>query len=329
MRVLITGIKGFLGSNLARWLANAGHDVGGLDLPEPETRAWEALFEEKDRGRRLTFPLYDADVSRHAEVQRAFDAFKPDVVVHLAAVSTMQVAQQEPMRVWRTNVMGTAIVLELCRARNLPLVCASSDKSYGSGHPFPFVEDQTPLRPRYPYDVSKACQDLMALAYYNAYGLPTVVTRACNYYGPADLHWNRLVPRTFRAAHRDEPPVLYEGMEDVRREWIHVEDAAHAYEVLAARLIERPEDVAGEAFNIGSGEAVSNREMVTFLLQAADRKDLRPVVQPAGFQELGDESLDSGKIRALGWEPTTPLGRGLWETWMWYASYFGREGEAR
>lgn len=333
MRVLITGAKGFLGSNLARWLASRGHAVGGLDLNPPETAAWEACAHGRagfpvpeGEAVSLTFDLYDADVSRHAEVARAFDGFKPDVVVHLAAVSTMQVASEEPMRAWRTNVMGTAVVLELCRARSLPVIVASSDKAYGWGRPYPFDEGQTPLRPQYPYDVSKACQDLMALSYHHEYGLPVVVTRAANYYGPADLHWHRLVPRTIRNAYRGQNPVLYEGRGETRREWLHVSDAAAAYEVLAWRLLFRPGDVAGEAFNIGTGDSVTNREMITYLLDAADRTDLLPTIEPVPFKELDDEALDSQKIRELGWRPAVKLGDGLASTWEWYRNYFAKVG---
>ncbi len=340
MRVLITGGMGFLGTNLAAHLLGKDYEVAVFDLEVPETAAWQAL-QGWEEGRLARTAIYRGDVSHHAEVLKAVEGYRPDVVVHLAAVSTVGAAAEEPLKVWRVNVMGTAVVLELCRKKQVPVIVASSDKAYGAGVP-PFREGDA-LRPLYTYDVSKACQDLITRSYAHTHGMRAIVTRCCNIYGPADLHWDRLVPGVFRAVAKGEKVRVHTGQGIVRREWIYVEDVCRAYEA----LIKNPAWGDLEV-NIGSGQVQSRDGMVERILAATGAAGTEVIEEgdpaAADRRELGDEWLHSARIDRLmaGISPdttldapipdawVTPLEDGLRETWAWYRAAFGisREGVA-
>lgn len=318
MRVYITGVRGFLGATLAKALADEGTEVYGCDLMEPETQAWEALANGDPLPPRVIdkgWVEYPGFV--HANLER----MRPDVVVHLAARSTVEVGFENPEAAFETNVLGTVRVLEACRKLNLPVIVASSDKAYGARRP-PFYEDD-PFKPRYPYDVSKANADMAALSYAKTYHVPVTVTRACNFYGPGDLHWNRLVPRSFRELANDRRPVMYGTMERIRREWMHVSDCVEAYRVILQRLLNNPESVVGLAVNLGTGDVRTLREMMQRILAAAG-STVEPIINNAAFPELGDEWLDHRRLERLGWQPRVRLDDGLRETWGWYQNFCGR-----
>jgi CDP-glucose 4,6-dehydratase len=241
-----------------------------------------------------------------------------DTVFHLAAQAIVGVANRAPLSTWESNVRGTYTLLEACREVGVPhVVVASSDKAYGAHDELPYRED-FPLRPTYPYDVSKACTDLIARSYAATHDMPVAVTRLANVYGGGDLNFSRLVPDTARALVRGERPVIRSDGSP-RRDYIYVEDAVEAY-LAVAESLDRPE-LRGRAWNAGAGEPVEVRELVRRLIAASGR-DVEPDVRgdgtPAG--EIAHQYLDSSAIRAeLGWSPRWDLARGLRETYAWYA----------
>lgn len=312
MKVYITGVRGYVGVHLASSLEGEGIDVLGCDLMEPETKAWEAFGKPRPR-------VIDRGWIEHAGfMQHVLEIFKPDVVVHLAARSTVENGFDNPEMAFETNVLGTVRILEACRKLGTPVVVASTDKAYGGRRP-PFYEDDS-LKPRYPYDVSKAGGDMAALCYAKTYKMPVTVTRSCNIYGPGDLHWNRLVPRSFRELAQGERPVMYGGMERVRREWLYIDDCVAAYKLLIHKILEDPESVSGLAVNFGTGEIRTLREMVQRIL-AVTGSAVEPIVGVSKFEELGDEWLDHYRLERLGWEPKVPLDQGLKTSWDWYREY--------
>jgi len=227
-----------------------------------------------------------------------------------------------PTHAFETNIMGTVRVLELCREQSVPCIIASSDKAYGEGK-IPFVETD-PLRPRYPYDTSKACEDLVALGYFRTYGMPIVVTRGVNTYGPADLNFTRLVPHTCRAAMHGDRPRNHRAMWTVRREWIFIDDVIAAYLMLAKKLLDMGRDFAKQiegVVNIGTGQQSSPSAIVPHILRLAGRTDLQPILEDVPFHELLDEAVDSTRIRRLGWKPAWDLDSGLARTVEWYRTY--------
>jgi CDP-glucose 4,6-dehydratase len=241
-----------------------------------------------------------------------------DEVYHLAAQTIVGTANRSPMATWDANVRGTYTLLEACRSLGTVrrVVVASSDKAYGDHDVLPYREDFA-LQPRYPYDVSKACTDMIARSYACTYDLPVAVTRLANLYGPGDLNWSRIVPDSARALARGERPVIRsDGTPE--RDYLYVEDAVDAYLAVGASL-DRPE-LRGRAWNAGFGKPIPVIDLVRTLISVSGR-DVEPDVQGEGTPhgEIDRQYLDSTAIREqLGWEPRWDLEKGLTATWEWY-----------
>jgi CDP-glucose 4,6-dehydratase len=265
-----------------------------------------------------------ADLIDYGAILRILNEYEVRAVFHLAAQTIVGKANRSPLSTWESNIRGTYILLEACRSAAAVsagverIVVASSDKAYGDQEELPYKES-TPLLARYPYDVSKACTDMIARSYATTYGLPVAVTRLANIYGGGDTNFSRLVPDTIRALARDERPVIRsDGSPE--RDWIYVQDAVDAYLAMADSL-DQPE-LHGRAWNVGSGQAVSVLDLVRTLIRVSG-KPLEPDVQGAGTPsgEIDSQVLDATAIREeLGWEQRFDLEQGLRETWAWYES---------
>jgi CDP-glucose 4,6-dehydratase len=279
---------------------------------EPDSR-----FVEEGLERRCVVVL--ADLTDYESLLRILDEHEVRTVFHLAAQAIVSTANRGPLATWESNVRGTYTLLEACRTtgdRVDRIIVASSDKAYGKHDELPYRED-FPLRASNPYDVSKACADMIARSYAVTYELPVAVTRLANVYGPGDLNWSRLIPDTARALVRGERPVIRsDGTPE--RDYVYVEDAVDAYLAVAASL-ERAE-LRGRAWNAGRAAPVSVREMVGRLIEISGR-DVEPEIKGEGTPrgEIDRQFLDSTPIREmLGWEPRVDLDRGLPITWEWY-----------
>jgi nucleoside-diphosphate-sugar epimerase len=223
-----------------------------------------------------------------------------EVVFHLAAQTTVPAAREDPVATFEANVaLAWRVLAAAPRA-----VFASSDQVYGPRAPVPTPET-APLDPDGPYAASKAAADLLARQ------LPgVVVARLANVYGPGDRHESRLVPGTIAAVRAGRRPQI-RGDGSAARDMVFAEDAAAALLALAEH------GEAGEAYNVGSGESSSVREVVDAVLRVAG-SDLEPEVlgaTPPG--EGGRRSVDVTKIReATGWTAATALEEGLRRTWQ-------------
>lgn len=314
--VLVTGAQGFVGAWLAERLLDAGARVvvPQRDVPS-ETRF-------RMEGIEARCELVLADLTDHGAVLRVLNEYDVATVFHLAAQTIVGIANRSPLSTWESNVRGTYTLLEACRsatAAGTPIeqiVVASSDKAYGDQEELPYRED-TPLLARYPYDVSKACTDLIARSYAATYALPVAVSRLANVYGGGDMNFSRLVPDTARSLAEGRAPVVRsDGTPE--RDWIYVEDAVDAYLRIAASLDRR--ELHGRAWNAGSGTAVSVLDLVRTLSEASGR-GLEPDVQGQGTPhgEIDRQVLDATAIREqLGWQARFDLVSGLRETWRWY-----------
>jgi CDP-glucose 4,6-dehydratase len=259
-----------------------------------------------------------ADLTDHDGLVRVLNEHEVGEVFHLGAQTIVGTAFRSPLGTWEANVRGTYTLLEACRTLGTVqrVVVASSDKAYGAHEQLPYREDYS-LQPRYPYEVSKACADLIARSYAHGYGMRVAVTRLANVYGPGDLNWSRIVPDTARALARGERPVVRsDGTPE--RDYLYVEDAADAYLAVAASL-DRPE-LSGRAWNAGWGRPVRVLDVVRTLISVSGRSvepDVRGEGAPPG--EIERQYLDPTAIRQeLGWEPKWDLERGLRATWEWY-----------
>jgi CDP-glucose 4,6-dehydratase len=278
---------------------------------EPESRFRREGIEE-----RCTVAL--ADLTDHDAMVRVLNEHEVSEVFHLAAQTIVGTARRSPLGTWEANVRGTYTLLEACRSLGSVrrVVVASSDKAYGDHDELPYRED-FPLEPRFPYDVSKACADLIARSYAHTYDLRVAVTRLANVYGPGDLNWSRVVPDTARALARGERPVVRsDGTPE--RDYLYVEDAVDAYLAVGASL-DRPE-LSGRAWNAGWDQPVPVIDLVRTLIRVSGRS-VEPEVRGAGTPEgeIGRQYLDSTALRSeLGWEPKWELERGLRASWEWY-----------
>jgi CDP-glucose 4,6-dehydratase len=236
----------------------------------------------------------------------------------------VSIANRNPTSTFETNVRGTWLLLEACRRspRVKQVVVASSDKAYGSCPTLPYTED-TPLCGEHPYDVSKSCADLIAQSYAKTFALPVAVTRCGNFYGGGDLNWNRIVPGTIRSLYRGTAPVIRSDGKYIR-DYIHVDDGAAAYMLLAERLASSPE-LAGKAFNFSTHERFNVLELVE-RIRAAMGSPLEPVVLGEARGEIVEQSLNADLARrVLGWQPELSIAQGLSRTVEWYKNFFARK----
>ena len=316
---LVTGAQGFIGSWLAERLLEEGARVVALRRDsDPQARFRRDGVEE-----RCVVVL--GDLGDYEGLVRVLNEHDVGGVFHLGAQTIVGTANRSPHSTFETNVRGTYNLLEACRAVGVVgdpverVVVASSDKAYGSQEDLPYREEFA-LSPRYPYDVSKACTDMIARCYAFTYELPVAVTRLANVYGGGDLNWSRVVPDTCRALVRGERPVIRsDGTPE--RDYIHVDDAVDAYLAVADSL-DRPE-LRGRAWNAGAGAPVPVLEIVTRLTRAS-ASQVEPDVQGGGtlHGEIDRQFLDSTAIREeLGWAPRVGLEEGLARTYEWYARH--------
>jgi CDP-glucose 4,6-dehydratase len=315
--VLITGAQGFVGSWLAERLLNERAKVVVLlrDV-EPDAR-----FNADGIAERCV--QVRADLVDYEALTRALNEHEVRAVFHLAAQTIVGTANRSPLSTFETNIRGTYTLLEACRGIGVVsnpierIVVASSDKAYGRHEQLPYQED-FPLQALYPYDVSKAATDMIARSYAATYDMPVAVTRLANIYGGGDPNGSRIIPDTIAALRNGKQPVIRsDGSPE--RDYLYVEDAVDAYLAIAESLDDRAN--WGKAWNAGTGEPVSVRDVVARLIEVSG-KDVEPDIQGQGTPhgEIDRQYLDSSAIKSeLGWQPQWDLDRGLAATWEWYS----------
>jgi CDP-glucose 4,6-dehydratase len=319
--VFVTGATGLLGSWLVKHLLGAGADVVCLVrdwVPQSEL----VLADLLDRVRVVRGDVREQDV-----MERALGEYEIQTVFHLAAQTTVGVANRNPVSTLDTNIRGTWATLEACRRSPAvqQIVIASSDKAYGDQEKLPYSED-SPLQGRHPYDVSKSCADLIAQMYAKSYRLPVAVTRCGNFYGGGDLNWNRIVPGTIRSVLRGERPVIRSDGHYVR-DYLYVEDGVRAYVTLAEQLAMHPA-LAGEVFNFSYEHRVTVLDLVARILDVME-SGIRPDVRNEATNEIREQYLDSTKARTtLGWMPAFTFDESLKATVDWYRRYFAAHDAA-
>ncbi len=311
---LVTGATGLLGSWLTRRLVQLGADV--VCLVRDQVPSSELIRSELNQ----QVKIVHGDLSNQAALERALGEYEITTVFHLAAQTIVGIANRNPVSTFEANIRGTYLLLEACRRspRVGQIVVASSDKAYGEHPQLPYHEEAA-LLGRHPYDVSKACTDLIAQSYAHTYDLPVVVTRCGNFYGGGDLNWNRIVPGTIRAVLRGQPPIIRSDGKFIR-DYFYVEDGAAVYTLLAEQMARRSE-LWGETFNFSTETQVTVRELVGLILRLMD-SELEPEVQNRACHEIRHQYLSAAKARRLlAWQPLFTLTQGLQRTIPWYRSY--------
>ena len=181
-------------------------------------------------------------------------------------------------------------------------------------------KEEAALKGSHPYDVSKSCADLLAIAYYNTYKTPVCVTRCGNFYGGGDLNFNRIVPGTIRSVIFNERPIIRSDGTLIR-DYIYIQDAVEAYILLAETMA--GQSIHGEAFNFSNELQLSVLEITRKILEVMGRKDLEPTILNEASGEIKHQYLSAVKARkVLGWQPQYSLEEGLKETVSWYKEFF-------
>jgi CDP-glucose 4,6-dehydratase len=251
----------------------------------------------------------------------------------LAAQVEVGVGMSNPFLTFESNVRGTYSLLEACRLfpDNLEsIIIASSDKSYGS-YPIdkmPYKEDY-PLLPKFPYDTSKACADLVAQSYANdVYKLPIIVTRFCNIYGPGQLNFSAVIPDGIRSALKYST-FIPRSDGTMTRDFLHVNDVTKLYLVMGSKLAKDP-SIRGEIFNAGPNDPVSVKEILKMIFSIAQNdKDLEVIIdqmkdkKPSG--EIDYQCMDHEKVsKFFDWSPSINLSEGMKISFDWYKDYLAK-----
>jgi CDP-glucose 4,6-dehydratase len=315
-RVLVTGATGLAGGWLVRRLVSLNADV--VCVVRDWVPASSLLRRQVTDGSGPT--LVFGDVRDQQFLERVLGDYEIHDVFHLAAQTIVPIANRNAVETFDTNIRGTWTLLEACRRSPTvsAAVVASSDKAYGEQKELPYRED-TPLTPTSPYDVSKACCDLIARSYGVAFDVPVAVTRAGNFFGGGDLNWSRIVPGTIRAALRGRAPVIRSDGTPLR-DYLYIEDAVEAYLLLAEAVAD--DRVRGEAVNVSYERPRSVREIVEAILEQMN-VDVEPVIEGTAQHEIKEQYLDASFARErLGWKPRYDFDEGLRRTIAWYRQHF-------
>ena len=300
MRYFVTGGAGFIGSNYVEYLLENVQGLTGVTIFDKFTYAANPKnYENFLNDARLT--VIKGDICDFDFVKESMK--NHDFVINMAAESHVDRSIKDSTDFIMTNVVGARNVFESARLVDIQnLVHVSTDEVYGS-LASSFATEDFPLKPNSPYAASKASSDLIARSYFKTYGLDIRITRCTNNYGPNQFP-EKLVPLVLSRIKQNQPLPLYGSGENIR-EWIHVKDHCRAIHLVQTK------GKAGEIYNIGSGSELSNLELVKMILDLCEIKNLQ-----INFVEdrLGHDfrySLNSEKIRKMGFKPRINLREGL------------------
>jgi dTDP-glucose 4,6-dehydratase len=326
-RFLVTGGAGFIGSAVVRHLlGNLGHEVCILDK-----LTYAGNLENLDPvAASPHFHFAQLDICDAPAVLQLFEAFRPDIVMHLAAESHVDRSIDGPAAFIETNIVGTFRLLQIARAywQNLPPAAqatfrfhhVSTDEVFGSLGDEGLFSETSRYEPNSPYSASKAAADHLARAWHHTYGLPTVASNCSNNYGPYHFP-EKLIPLVILNALEGKPLPVY-GRGDNIRDWLYVEDHARALVLIAEH------GRIGESYNVGGWSERTNLQVVEAVCALVDemapnaaigpRRDLiRFVADRPGHDKR--YAIDAGKIqRELGFTPRESFETGLRKTVRWY-----------
>ncbi|MBC7343526.1 MAG: dTDP-glucose 4,6-dehydratase [Clostridia bacterium] len=314
MKVLVTGGAGFIGSNFVQYLLREHPDWQILNLDKLTYAGnLENLVAIQDDPR---YTFVHGDVADRGLVHNLFAREKFDLVAHLAAESHVDRSILDASPFIETNIKGTQVLLEAAKRYQVQkFLQVSTDEVYGSLGPDdpPFTEE-SPIRPNSPYSASKASADLLARAYFITFGVPVVITRCSNNYGPYQ-HPEKFIPTIILNALADSPIPVYGDGQNVR-DWIHVQDHCRALDL----ALQRGE--AGQVYNIGANNEHSNLDIVRTILKIMGKPEtLITFVKDRPGHDRRYAINPAKLVAELGWRPQVDFATGLEDLITWYTTH--------
>ena len=313
MTVLVTGGAGFIGANFIFYMLNRRPEDRVVCLDKLTYAGnLDTLSPVMDHPR---FRFVRGDICDRAAVNALFEEERPDFVVNFAAESHVDRSIEDPEVFLRTNILGTASLMDACRTYGISRFHqVSTDEVYGDlplDRPDLLFTEETPLHTSSPYSSSKAAADLLALSYHRTYGLPVTVSRCSNNYGPYQF-LEKLIPLMISSALRDQPLPVYGQGRNVR-DWLYVEDHCKAIDLILRQ------GRTGEVYNVGGHNEMRNIDIVRLICRELGKPEsLIAYVEDRKGHDLR-YAVDPEKIRReLGWAPETAFQDGIKQTIRWY-----------
>lgn len=313
MKLLVTGGCGFIGSNFIRYMLEVHPDYFIVNLDD---LTYAGNLENLDSF--LDNPSYKfvkGNICNRMTVESIIREYNIESIINFAAESHVDRSIIGPAIFIETNVAGTNVLLEVAKDYKLKrFIQISTDEVYGSLGPEGKFTENTPLHPNSPYAASKAAADLLVLAYHHTFGLPVVITRCSNNYGPYQFP-EKLIPLMIINAINNKPlPVYGDGLNV--RDWIFVRDYCTAIDIVLHK------GKLGEVYNVGGNNEWRNIDIVKLLLKILNKPE--SLIQFVKDRPGHDRryAIDATKIMTeLGWKPTTPFDIGIQQTVQWYLEH--------
>jgi len=305
MNLLITGGAGFIGSNFVDYILKHHPDHRVLVLDRLTYAGGLDNLTEADGNPRYRFIQGDI-CNRAIDDELVADS---DLVINFAAETHVDRSIHAAEEFVRTNILGTYTLLEAARKHKKRFIQISTDEVYGSKEEGGFTESD-PLNPSSPYAASKAAGDLLTLSYHKTYGLPVMIIRCSNNYGPRQYPEKLLPLFIVKALSGERLPLYGDGLN--RREWTYVEDNCQAIEL----ILQKGED--GQIYNISSGIELTNIQIIQEIIKLLGKSE--DLIEYVSDRPGHDRrySLSTEKLAGLGWKPLYNLQRGLKMTVSWY-----------